>query len=516
MSQWHGVPRQGIAAAIAVLAMAAASACGAAPETVSVRAYRARGDGSHDDTAAFIKAIAAVSKDGGVVRVPSVGPGKGYVLTRTVLVPAGVTLMGSPAGISNNAWAAFPMPEKLIVGAKVFARPAPDQYEGARKRPLFELPGGATVRGLWIFYDRQPWPSDEEFADPSSPYHYSTFDEARARFIREHVKPCGPTFYVTGPNVVIEDIVCDRYYDFFLQARSAKTWVDRISLYGYRRGFVYLECLDVNRLSRVHLVPNVGPACPGKAAQGRTYTWIYGIVVSSSDNVGVQVGRSDGYVFTDLMLFGVHTAMRLGASREFPIHDPAAGENAFEDPATKERRGFTQPYMAQGPWGSVTGLMADLCAIGIHLVWPTPLTNRMTNVAVHTGFTDSASFASSTPTAGPVARQGVVVVEPSHVVANGIGIAPVLMLTNLSVGSFSDPDRFAGASMSAKEANGRVFLLGGDVTIEVTHAQINSPYTDEMTCAFGPAAKLASLRIRGLVRTGRPVADLELKPPAER
>lgn len=516
MSLHRSVHRHVAAAFLVVLALSTASLCGAAPESVSVRAYGARGDGAHDDTAAFIKAVAAVSKEGGVVRVPSAGPGKGYVLTRTVTVPAGVTLMGSPAGVSNNAWAAFPEPEKLIVGAKILARPAPDQLQGPNKQPLFRLPGGATVRGLWIFYDKQPWPSDEEFADPSSPFHYATFDEARERFVREHVKPCGPTFYVTGPNVVIEDIVCDRYYDFFMQARSAKTWVDRISLYGYRRGFVYLECLDVNRLSRVHLVPNVGPACPGKVASGRTYTWIYGIVVSSPDNIGVQVGRSDGYVFTDLMFFGVHTALRLGASRAFPVHDPVAGLDAFEDPDTKERSGFTQPYVAQGPWGSVNGFMADLCAIGIHLVWPTPLTNRMTNVAVHTGFADGVSFAASPPTSKPVARQGAVVVEPSHVVANGIGISPVLMLSNLSVGSFSDPSRFAGASLGAQQANGRVFLLGGDVTLELTHAQINSPYTDDMTCAFGPAATKASLRIRGLVRTGRPVADLELKQPAER
>ena len=481
------------------------------PDSVSVRDYGARGDAAHDDTDAFLRAVAAVAGSGGVVRVPPTGPGKGYVLTRTVRIPAGVALVGSPAGLANNAWAAFPTPEKIVVGAKILARPAPEQYTGSKKLPLFDLPGGATVRGLWIFYDRQPWPTDEEFADPKSPYHYASFDEARRRFVSDHVKPCGPTFYVTGPNVVIEDIVCDRYYDFFVQPRSAKTFVDRICLYGYRRGFVYVDCLDVNRLSRVHLVPNVGPACPGKVGQGRTYSWIYGIVVSSPDSVGVQVGRSDGYVFTDLMFFGVHTALRLGASREFPIRNPVSGVDAYEDPATKDRKGFATAYTAQGPWGVVDGLMADQCVIGVHLVWPTPLTNRMTNVAVHTAFADGTSFPSAGTESKAIARQGAVVVEPTHVVANGIGIAPVLMLTNLSVGSFSDPERFHMAASSAGQCNGRVFLIGGDVTIEATNVQINSPYDEAMTVAFGPAAKQASVRLRGLVRTGRPVGDAEMR-----
>ncbi|MBM3494277.1 MAG: hypothetical protein FJX72_08155 [Armatimonadetes bacterium] len=484
--------------------------------TVSVRDFGARGDALHDDTQAFARAIAAVSGSGGVVRVPSVGPGKGYVLTRTLRVPAGVAIVGAEAGFANNAWAAFPVPEKLIVGSKILARPVADQYSGPKKVPLFDLPGGSTVRGLWIFYDRQPWPSDEEFADPKSPFHYASFEEARDRFVREHVKPCGPTFHVTGPNVVIEDIVCDRYYDFFVQSRSAKTFVDRISLYGYRRGFVYLECLDVNRLSRVHLVPSVGPACPGKALPGKTYSWIYGIVVSSPDCVGVQVGRSDGYVFRDLMFFGVHTALRLGASREFPVHDPVTGTDAYEDPPTNVRQGFSMPYVAQGPWGVVTELMADQCAVGIHLVWPTPLTNRMSNVTIHTAFTDGRTFGAAGPSGSTIGRQAAILVEPTHVVANGIGIVPTLMISNLSVGSFSDPDRFARAAADARQCGGRVFMIGGDVAIEVTNAQINSPYTDETTWIASPQAARASLRIRGLVRTGAPMPDLDVRYGYER
>lgn len=481
-----------------------------APTVVSVRDYGAKGDSRTDDTAAFARAIASVSATGGVVHVPSVGPGKGYVLTRTLRIPAGVALLGSPAGFANNAWSAFPLPEKFIVGSKILARPAPDQYAGPHRKPLFDLPGGSSVRGLYILYDRQPWPADEEFKDPRSPYHYATFAEARSRFVREHVKPCGPTFYVTGPNVVIEDIVCDRYYDFFVQARGARTYVDRISLYGYRHGFVFVECLDVNRLSRVHLVPNVGPACPGKALPGKTYSWIYGIVVSHPDNVGVQVGRSDGYVFTDLMFFGVHTALRLGASPAFPVHDPVTGQNAFEEPGSRAVSGFSAPYTAQGPWGSVTGLMADQCVVGIHLVWPTPLTNRMSNVTIHTALTDGSAFKARDAGAGVVGRQAAILVESTHVVANGIGIVPTLLLSNVSVGSFHDPERFAEAASDSRRAGGRVFLIDGDATIEVSNILINAPYDEAATVALGASATRASLRMRGLVRTGQPQKDYAL------
>ncbi len=480
---------------------------------VSVRTYGARGDGVHDDTAAFGQALSAAAKSGGVVRVPSVGPGRGYVISGTLTIPAGVSLVGSPAGFANNAWAAFSMPESILVGAKILARPKPDDYTGAKKRPLFELPGGSTVRGLYILYDQQPWPSDEEFADAASPFHYPDYASARRLFLRQHVKPYGPTFYVTGPNVVIEDIVCDRYYDFFVQARGGRTYVDRVSLYGYRCGFAYRECLDVNRLSRVHLVPNVGPACPGKALPGKTYTWIYGIIASSADNVGVHVARSDGYVFRDLMFFGVHTALRLGASRDYPLHDTVEGVEAYEQEASQVRHGFGSSYVAQGPWGSVSELTADLCAVGVHLVWPTPLTNRLTNVIVHTGITDDRSFLVPGKDASPIGRQAAVLVESSHSVTNNIGIVPALLICNLSVGSFHDPGRFGPAAADASRCRGRAFLVDGDVAIEIANAQINSPYTEDSTIAFGPAASKATLRIRGLLRTGNACPDLVLKGP---
>ena len=245
----------------------------------SVLQYGAKGDAVHDDTAAFQQALDAAGKRGGTVLVPPVGPGKGYVLTKTVVVPQGTSLIGSIAGLSNNAWASFPLPDKNVVGAKIFARPSRDQYEQIRKQPLFVLNGGSTVRGFWILYDRQPWPTDQEFRNPKSPYYYKSFEEARARFVKEHVHPYGPTFYAQWPavNIVLEDICCDRYYDFFFETQGGKSFISRVCAYGYKRAFVLKECLDVNRLTQIHCVPNVGPACPGVVGPDKSYTWIYGM-----------------------------------------------------------------------------------------------------------------------------------------------------------------------------------------------------------------------------------------------
>jgi hypothetical protein len=473
----------------------------------SVREFGARGDGIADDTEAFQGAIDAAAVNGGTVLVPPVGKGKGYVLTRTVRVPGGVTLMGSPAGFSANAWAAFTLPENHIVGAKIYARPAAEEHTKAKKKPLFYLDGGCTVRGFYILYDEQPWPTDQEFQDPESPYYYESFAAAKESFVKDHVKVYGPTFYLThGVNNVVEDIICDRYYDFFFLAKGGKNFVSRIYLYGYRRAFVFGESLDINRMAHVHYCPNVGAATPGPVGGGKTYSWIYGIVVSQPDNIGIQMGRSDGYTFQDIFFHGIHTALRLGASKEYPLYDPVVDATAYYDHGTKTSPGFVFPYIAQGPWGHITNFGADQCNIGIHFVWPTHLTNRMSNAMIFTAYDDGEDFDSVAGTGdlNGVAKQGIFVVEPSHSAASNLGVIPTFMCSNSVFASFEVLDRFAGAAANARSANGRLFLFDGDLTIELSNCQINAPYDESLLCARGPNAGEARARVRGLVRTGQP------------
>ena len=51
-------------------------------------------------------------------------------------------------------------------GARILARPAASTFNGARGDPLFYVSSGVTVRGLMVLYDRMPFPTDAEFADP--------------------------------------------------------------------------------------------------------------------------------------------------------------------------------------------------------------------------------------------------------------------------------------------------------------------------------------------------------------
>lgn len=492
-----------------------ALAAGASGGVYSVLDYGAKGDGVTDDSAAFQKAVQAAAKVGGYATVPPVGKGKGYVLTHTVHLPLGASLLGSPAGFSNNAWAAFDLPEQHVVGVKILARPAPGEYQDAAKKPLFLLDGGNTVRGLWIMYDEQPWPTDQEFNDPKSPYHYDSFDKAKLSFIKDHVRPYGPTFYFPGggANVVIEDIVCDRYYDFFFQVRGGKTAIDRIYLYGYKRGFVIKESADVNRLSNIHLCPNTGPACPGTVGSGKKYSWIYGIVASQPDCIGVQLGKSDGYCISNSFFLGVHTGVRFGASPAYPLWDPVANIQCFYDPEKRNLSGFASSYDASGPWGYISTLGVDGCVIGFHFVWPTTMTTCMlTNAYVSTVLDDGQDFPAVASTGGqPIARQGAFVVEPSYCAANSIGITPTFMCSNAQISSFKPTGSYGPAAANAADCNGRVFLINGDITMDFSNLQINSPYKADLLNATGPSAKHWAVRIRGFIQTGQPSPDVTLK-----
>lgn len=67
-------------------------------DSLSVRDFGARGDGTTDDTAALLKAVAGVAPRGGTVWVP---PGD-YKLTGDIIVPSGVTIQG--AGMWHTAF----------------------------------------------------------------------------------------------------------------------------------------------------------------------------------------------------------------------------------------------------------------------------------------------------------------------------------------------------------------------------------------------------------------------------
>ncbi len=477
---------------------------------VSVQDFGARGDGVFDDTAAFQDALNSVADVGGWVYVPPVGSGLGYVLTHTVHIPEGVSLIGMPAGAGSNVRAVFTLPDRNVKGSKILARPKADQYEGVQKAPLFQLSPGAAVRGFWIFYDEQPMPSDEAFQNPESEFYYPDFDTARQNFLDDHVKPYGPTFYGDGViNVVLEDIVCDRAVDFIYIASGGKCHFQRLTSFGYRRAFAIEKALDVMHIHNYEWVPNTGPLSPGgpfAAYDGEHFSWIYGIIASHHDNVGIHLGHVDGYSFSDITFFGIHTGIRFGFSDTYPMYNPVKGKAALSLPP------------GNGPWGDMSGLKVDQCVIGCHFVWPTHLSNRVANALIFTGFDDGTRFDSNGSDGDKaVARQTAFMVEPSHSRENNTGFVSTFMATNTIIASFEDTSRFASASANARTASGRAFLFNGDIFMELTGIQINPPYDSAHLWAAGIDAGRVFCRMRGylLAFTPQPDFQIEITPNAE-
>lgn len=398
------------------------------PGVVSVRDCGAVGDGVTDDTEAFRRAVAQAAEVGGVVSVDPVTPGGGYVLTGTITVDRGVSLIGSPAGMPYIAWEG--VPREMQRGAVILARPRAEDYTGERKAPLFDLGGGNTVRGLYILYDQQPWPSDADFANPDSPFHYPDLDAVKGRFIAEHARPYGPTFYARhGASVTIEDITCGRYWDFILFHTAGKVFIERCYLYGYKRAIAVRHGPDVVRIRGIHVVPNV------ERPIVREHTQLLAAICAASDNIAFDFAAVDGYSVDDAIVFLCHTGMRLGADAAHPFVDTVNGETEVLE-------------WGRGPWGSLHNLKFDNVTVGFEALTATILPNQLANAMVHVSLPAEATVET---TDGPVARQAAFLVGPDF--AGG-----VLQMQNLSLSSFAPTGVLAGAQM-VHQANGRAFLL---------------------------------------------------------
>lgn len=86
----------GAGLASAAVAPADVAPASETPFTVNVRDYGAKGNGTHDDTTAVRRAMAAVAaRGGGTVRIP-----RGTYRVRSVVIPAGVSVSGAGPGRS--------------------------------------------------------------------------------------------------------------------------------------------------------------------------------------------------------------------------------------------------------------------------------------------------------------------------------------------------------------------------------------------------------------------------------
>ncbi|MFQ6098534.1 MAG: hypothetical protein ACE5O2_12480, partial [Armatimonadota bacterium] len=451
-------------------------------------------DGRTDDTGAFQAAIDEAAKVGGTVFVEPVEGARGYVLTRTVVLKRGVSLVGSLAGMPFIAWEG--VPREMQTGPVILARPSREQYAGGdNKQPLFHLQGGNTIRGLYILYDEQPWPSDEEFDDPDSPYHYRSLDDLTRRFIGDHVAPCGPTIYVQPgvASTTIEDITCARYYDFLYTPAGGKIVINRCYLYGYKRAFALREARDVVRISEVHIVPNVEGAISWKHSK------LQAAITAQPDNISFDFGAVDGYSISDVAVFLTHTGFRLGATAERPFVDPITGESASF-------------RWGDAPWGSMHNVKLDNCVVGFDCVNGTILPNQFANVMVHASIGTSERFPAA---GGPVARQAAFVIGPGFAGAT-------LQITNLSLSSFA-PKRVVATAQMVHRADGRAFLIDcppgnkprdharrDEAHVEVFGLVVSN--IPEANLFAATAGTTSSVRIRGFVHNGVEKGDCTLGP----
>lgn len=463
------------------------------PGTFVVTDYGAVADGKNDDTAAFQSAVDAAAAEGGVVIVPSVGGRSAYVVNGTITVPSGVSIVGAAAGTGLAVTGPYPWPDTPLTGVKILARPSPAD------RPLFRLSPGTTVRGLWITYDQQPMPSDAELVDEAGPYQYLSFDAVRSFFVDEHVAPTGPTFYIeSGDQVTIQDIIADRYWDFLYMKEGGPLRVDSVTLYGYHRGFTIEDSDAVNTFTNISFTPTVGPFVPGTGTGAEEWTWAFGAIASQVDNVGFQFGRSDGFVLDNIAFRAGNTAVRVGASFDFPIVDPLTETFFTSEPGL-------------GPWGQIQDLRIEQAAVGIHLVWPSPVALTLSNIAMVTGIDDGTSFstASGSGDTDQVSRQALILAESSYNADNNGSPSqvPAVLASNVALSSRADTDLFGEAAATVDDINGRVFLVNGDIGMEINGFSLGLPYTETLMIGAGDEADEVSIRIRGVLAAGLPVSD---------
>jgi len=457
-----------------------------------VRDFGAVGDARADDTEAFQRALDRAAETGGTVLVDPVEPGGGYVLTDTVVLPQGTTLMGSWAGMPFVAWEG--VPREIQKGAVLLARPAPESYRGPLKRPLFRLEGGNTLRGLYILYDRQPWPSDEVLEDAGGPYRYETEEAFAERFVRDHVAPCGPTVWIRPgvASVTVEDITCGRYYDFLYAPLGGKIVIRRCYLFGYGRAFALREARDVVRISEIHIVPNVEAPISWKHAR------LHAAITSGPRNTAFDFGSVDGYSVSDVTVFLCHTGFKLGATKEAPFLDPITGEEAA----------FA---WGQGPWGSLHNVKLDNCVVGFDCCLGTILTNQLTNGMVHV----------SIRTKDTVEVSGEAVARQAAFLARPLFAGATFQIQNLSISSFR-PERVVASAAMVHEAGGRAFLLDCPSGLpKKDYAQRDEAHLEIMGCVasnipethlFGATEGTRSqVRIKGFVHNGVSRGDTTLR-----
>jgi Pectate lyase superfamily protein len=194
------------------------------PFAENVKDFGAAGDATTDDTAAFQRALDAVSKaGGGTVYAP---PGR-YLFHGTLSVPDGVTLRGSFTCVpSHSGLRDKGQPKPGDDGTALFVTAGRGSEDGA---PFLTLNTNSSVAGLTIYY-----PEQVTDAEPV-PYPW--------------------TIVMRGKNPAVFDVELLNPYQGIDASRNERHNVRNITGQPLRRGIFVDAIYDIGRIENVHFNP---------------------------------------------------------------------------------------------------------------------------------------------------------------------------------------------------------------------------------------------------------------------
>lgn len=241
-----------------LLAFVTSSAVNALPQSVSVTTFGAKGDGVADDTAAIQKALSSLDSRGGVVHLPA---GR-YVISDSLRIPGGVTLLGEGARWENSA-------SGLIILKNGFS--------------AVRLGHGSGVKAFAISY-----PNNQDTDKPE-------------------VYP--PAVLLEGINPSVENIVFDCAYTGVSTppggANAGQGMFKNLTGFVHKTGIHLSGCRDVNRIVDVHWFV-------GGKGSGSFYR---------QNRVGFEFGDVDGVLMDRCFIIGGKTFFR-----QLPSKDTSSGK----------------------------------------------------------------------------------------------------------------------------------------------------------------------------------------------
>jgi len=250
----------------------ASSAVDAHPESAarSVREFGAAGDAVSDDTAAFQRALDAVSRaGGGTVYAP---PGR-YLFRGTINVPAGVTLRGSftcvPSHVGlRDQGAAKPGDD----GTALLVTAGKGNEDGT---PFLTLNTNSSVAGITIFYPEQ--------VTDSAPVPYPW------------------TIVMRGKNPAIFDVELLNPYQGIDASMNERHNIRNITGQPIRRGIFVDAIYDIGRIENVHFNP-------WWSSHSAVYDW------QMQNGEAFIFGRADWEYVLNTFCFGYHVGYKFIAT----------------------------------------------------------------------------------------------------------------------------------------------------------------------------------------------------------